>query len=187
MSKYRLINPVIKGEFSVSFSGKSGIEAASNAWSSLSSYITNDVPKFAFTMEKESDGSLHHFLLKESSSGKGDANYEITELDLKLKPQDEKKFRKKISDSASDPKEMSGGKHKKHHHDSKDDDSSSSSSSSSSVYSALSLYKNRMRSLPISYWWYDPFVYNVESVFIPTFVVPINPYIEIATVSWYAY
>ena len=32
---------------------------------------------------------------------------------------------------------------------------------------------------PMYYFWYDPFIYNVSSLFIPTFYQYITPYIEI--------
>ena len=32
----------------------------------------------------------------------------------------------------------------------------------------------------IYYWWYDPYVYNLNSVYIPTFYSYITPYIEIS-------
>ena len=35
---------------------------------------------------------------------------------------------------------------------------------------------------PIYYWWYDPYVYNLNSIFIPTFYSYLNPLMELSLV-----
>lgn len=179
MPNYKLINPSIQGNLKNTVSANLSIDAAEQIWTNLSKYITNNVPSFAFTIENQSGGSLHHFKVEETKH-KNEAKFEIKEIDVKLKASDLKKFKERVSKSA-----MQGGK--KHKHD-KHDDSSSSSSSSSDGFDTLKLYKNFNRPIvPITYWWYDPYVYNLSSVFIPTFVTPVLPYIEIATVAYYSY
>jgi hypothetical protein len=178
MSKYRLINPNIQGNLNNKFTGDSGIDAAKNAWDTISKYITNNVPKFGFTLENLKDGSLHHFSVKEDLEGEY-AKYDIQELNIKMKSDDLNKFKSKVAKSN---KNMSGGKK----HKDKDDDSSSSSSTSD----YLSSFKyNRLFNYPqpIVYWWYDPYIYSFDSVYIPTFVAPLTPYIEIATINYYPY
>ncbi len=139
----------------------------------MSKYITNNVPSFAFTIENQNEGTLHHFKVEETKNKK-EATFKINEIDVKLKAGDLKKFKDRTS------KSMKGGKK----HKSKDD----SSSSSSDAFDTLKMYKQFNRSvLPITYWWYDPYVYNLSSVYIPTFVTPVLPYIEIATVAYYTY
>lgn len=87
-------------------------------------------------------------------------------------------------------KQDGGKKHRKEH---KDDDSSSSSSSSVpdgiiSPWSPVGLYSPYSSGLlPITYYYYDPYVYGFESMYIPTFVYPLTPYIEVATINYYAY
>ena len=34
-------------------------------------------------------------------------------------------------------------------------------------------------SSPISYWYYDPYVFRSLKYFVPTFVAPITPYISV--------
>ncbi len=180
MANYKLINPSIQGDLKNVVAAGAPLDAAKQIWTNLSKYITNNVPSFAFTIENQDGGSIHHFKVEETKH-KNEARFEIKQLDLKLKASDLKKFKERVSKSS-----MAGGKKHKHHK--KDDDDDSSSSSSSDGFDTLKLYKNFSRPiLPITYWWYDPYVYNLQSVYIPTFITPVLPYIEIATVSYYSY
>src|SRR3990172_8221718 len=126
MSNYKLINPYIEGTMITSFSGASHLDAACCAWNALSKYITNNVPKFAFTLENINDGRLYHFLVKESLSGNRSADFKISEINLKLKQDAISQFKNRLS--------MRGGKkHKKKHDDDDDDDDDDSSSTSTST------------------------------------------------------
>ncbi|ARF11333.1 hypothetical protein Klosneuvirus_1_190 [Klosneuvirus KNV1] len=180
MSNYKLINPYIEGTLVTTFTAPSQLDAACSAWETLSKYITNTVPKFAFTLKNVNDGTLSHFIVKESLRGGKSADYKIKELDLKLSKDTVKQFEKRLA--------MKGGKkHKKDKKDGDDEDDSSSSSSSSSSdeFSAIKLHKMYTKAQPITYWWYDPIVYEIESVYIPTFVAPLLPYIEVVTFNYY--
>lgn len=191
MSNYKLINPRIEGTLSTIIRGDSDMNAAEKIWHTLSKYVTNNVPQFAFTLEDMDNNNMHHFVVKETLVGGNSVKWDIDKLDLDLDAAVEKKFLKNVNSA-----KMSGGKkhrkHRKHreHRERKegDDDSSSSSSSSSSsdeMFSALKLYKNQMKTFPITYWWYDPWVYQLDSIYIPTFTSPMNPYIEVTTVNYY--
>jgi hypothetical protein len=48
------------------------------------------------------------------------------------------------------------------------------SSLSPFIYTDNYVYRN-----PITYYYYDPFVYINPKVYVPTFVTPLKPYIEI--------
>ena len=182
MSNYKIVNPQIEGDVKTTFSGTSALDAANKCWSSLSKYISNNVPTFAFTLQNSKDGSLSHFSVKETKKGK-EASFNISTLKLDLDARKEKEFLKRIKTQAG------GKKHRKHG----DDDDSSSSSSSDvkgiiSPWSPVGLYSPyATNSLPITYWWYDPYVYNFDSLFIPTFVYPLAPYVEVVSMSYYAY
>lgn len=180
MSNYTLINPCIEGNIVSTFSGKSQLDAAVDAWNGLSKYITNNVPRFAFTLENNNNGELHHFLVKEKLSGNGDASYKISEIDVAMKPSDVKSFKNRINNFKKSKAQAGGKKHKKH-----DDDDDSSSSSSSEPFNLLKVYNYATKTYPIGYWWYDPLVYRLDSVYIPTFVTPLTPYVEVATVNYY--
>ena len=78
-----------------------------------------------------------------------------------------KKFRTEIENRH---KIQDGGRKKKY----EDDDSSSSSSSSE--------YKIKHKTIisqPITSWYYDPYLYRINKYYVPTFVAPLAPYIEI--------
>jgi hypothetical protein len=185
---YKLINPSIEGKLKTSFKAKYDLDAANKAWTAVSQYISNNVPKFAFTLENTKDGSLSHFIVKEKLNGKN-ASFNISKLKLDVDSKKEKEFKNRIAKQA-------GGK--KHHKEHKEDDSSSDSSSSSSDIQLLSPFSpfglntfgpnmTVYSDLPISYWYYDPYYYNLDSLFIPTFVYPLTPYMEITTLNYYAY
>lgn len=173
MTNYKLVNPRIEGSLKTVFHANDIMSAAKNVWDDLSQYITNNVPKFAFTLENSQSGKLHHFCVKEQLKGGSSAKYNISEMSIKLTEKQLKEFKKK-SQSAG----MKGGKTHKD-----DDDDSSSSSSSSDVYSAIQLHNLYSRSQPIAYWWYDPWIYGFESVFIPTLYL--TPYIEVVSFNYY--
>ena len=181
MPNYKCINPVIGGEVKTSFKANSDLDAANKLWSELSKYISNTVPKFAFTLEKQG-GALCHFSVKETKKG-DKASFSISKLNLELDSRKEKEFKKRL---VQGNKQAGGKKHKK-----RDDDDSSSSSSDNGIispWSPVGLYSPYNTSLlPINYWWYDPYVYALDSLFIPTFVYPLTPYVEVSTISYYPY
>jgi hypothetical protein len=181
MPKFQLINPYLKGDIDRTFSGKSQHDAAQNAWDSLSSHFTNNVPKFAFTLESVGDHSLHHFVVRERTRD-NTVNYTLEELSS---PNQSilRKFTKKISQlkknkTFSDSDSLAGGKRKKTKK-SKRDDSSSSNDSDDELYNRMKTMVNNPYSSPILYWWYSPLVYNLDYVYIPTFTSPLSPYVEI--------
>jgi hypothetical protein len=198
MSNFKLVNPSIEGTLTTSYSNTNPHKAASSAWDNMSKYFSNNVPNFAFTLQNTDNNKLHHYQVNESLVGGNSAKWEISEMNLNLNSKTEKQFTDKISEF-----KMTGGKSRTKHHrrhgrkhrepkvgvDTADDSSSSSSSSSSSdsdILSALKLYKNKNKYYqPVSYWWYDPSIYNLSSVYIPTFVAPLNPYVEVLTYNYY--
>jgi len=184
---YKLINPSIEGQLVTTFKAKSDLDAANKAWTSISKYISNNVPTFAFTLENTKDGSLSHFLLKEKLDGKKNATYNISKLKVDADKKKEDEFRNRLA------KQAGGRKHRRDKKEGEDDSSSSSSSSSSDIkllspfspFGLGSIYNSY--NSPISYWNYDPYYYNLNSLFIPTFVYPLTPYIEIMSLSYYPY
>lgn len=174
MSNFTLINPSIQGNLKTTVSAKTPLLAAKETWSNLSKYFTNYVPTFAFTLENQ-DGGMFHFKVEESQKD-GDAKFKIDMIESKLKKDDQKKFRSRINNLP----EMKGGKKHK-----KDDDDTSSSSDG---FDTLKAYKHLSKRIePITYWWYDPYVYTLPSVYIPTLIPTVVPYVEIATVGYYVY
>jgi hypothetical protein len=101
MSKYQLVNPVITGKFQDTYEASKSIDAAKQFWNELTgnNYITNNVPQFMFTLEKTSDHSLHHFMVKEkaTSSESKFADYSIEEVPLTLTPAQVKEFKTEVA------------------------------------------------------------------------------------------
>ncbi len=177
MTNFKLVNPlIVGGDMNNTYSCGSQKEAAENAWKKLSKYISGSVPRFAFTIERTSDGKLYHYVVKEKVKGES-VDFSIKELDLKLNKNQVAAFKEQIL-NVTDSVQRGGKKH---------DDSSSSDddSDSSEIYEKIKAM--RAKSLPFSYMWYNPVIYTVESfgttvlesVYIPTFTVPVAPFFEI--------
>lgn len=184
MPNYRLINPYIEGTLSNTYSGNTPLAAADNLWNSIVKYITNPVPKFPFTMENVQDGTLHHFIVKETLSKNNTTNYKINPLDIKLKKSETENFKSKAN-------KMKGGMTifiEEEDDDDSDDydlDDEEDEVLDAIFKKAKSKKEKHLLQQPITYWWYDPLIYQVDSIFIPTFVNPLTPYIEVATINYY--
>lgn len=159
--KFRLVNPYIKGQLETSVDADSPVDAANKCWNTMSSYFTNHLPIFGFSLE--GGGKLHHFSVEEHNDNK-DVTYVIKPIEGKH----DSRLMKRIN---SMDKELKGGKHED------DDDSSSSSSSEEDIYSHVR--NKNLRNQPISWWSYTPAVYSLNTVYMPTFVYPLKPYIEV--------
>lgn len=179
MTNFQLVNPYIEGDFKSVFSGKSSYDAAQKAWDSLSEHLTNNVPKFGFTLERMNDKKLVHFVVKENIND-GLVDYKLIEHNVEMSDDEVSRLQDKVDNF----RKQSGGRRKKR------DDSDSESheldlSDSSEVYSKVMYNKYLHQSQPIVYMWYNPLVYRFDTLFIPTFTVPLTPYIEIELSSAY--
>ena len=182
-NSYTLANPYIQGKFKNSIKANNSLLAAQIFYKNLSEHFNNAVPTFNFTIQKgtSGNGTFYHFQSNESRDG--------NEVNFSIKPynvinENMESYKTKL---ASIKKKISqqGGKHKKHRKkskkqgssDSSDSSESSSSSDSDKYIKRISTY-TPMLNQPIYYWWYDPSIYKLESVFIPTFYPYITPLIE---------
>ncbi len=185
--KYRLVNPIIKGNIDMLHGGSNPLDVAKDVWAKISGYFSNLVPKFNFTLEQLSDGKLHHFEVSEKKD-KDDVDYSIIPVEASMSTDTEAKFKVRIDEIANDEKlpgkeieaEMKGGKRKKkaskkHKKSKKDDSSDSSDSDDSASYYNHKSYKNVLD--PIYYYWYDPSIYVASEVYVPTFIAPLKPYV----------
>jgi hypothetical protein len=198
VNTYHLVNPIIKGDnFENKITAKNSIEAANKLYKGLSKHFNHNVMKFYFSIQKgdndsNGNGKFYHFQVTE--------NRNEDQVKFKLQPhmiQDEltsvERFKMKLNEFnekfTSDEDTQKGGEKKKKHkkHSSSDKSSSSSSESDSDSDSDLfteDLYRRARRHVPVSqpfyYWWYDPYLYSLDSVFIPTFYPYITPYIELS-------
>jgi hypothetical protein len=176
MKSYILVNPHIEGSMGVEFKCNSAIEAANLAYNTISKYFSNNVPNFSFTLQK-GGAKFFHFDVKEKINKKDKIKFEIKE-NLTINNIDG--LLKFIDNNES---ELEGGsKDKKHGKKYKfdDDEDSSSSSDSDSDEDYYYYHKPITRNMPITYWSYYPYVYNLKKVYVPTFVPTVTPYVYIA-------
>lgn len=171
MVNFKLINPYIDGSLKTVFSADNAKNAAEQVWESLSGHVLNNVPKFAFTLEQTSDGSLHNFIVQERSKDKK-VKYCINELDCDVSAKTKKAFKKNL-ENFKNKKTQYGGKKRYDDDEDLDDDDDDDDE----VYEEL-FYKNLFRRrYPINFVWYDPRMYKLDYVVSPTWVNPNQRYI----------
>lgn len=178
-NKYTLVNPRILGDYNSVFSASAPEKAAEDAWLSISKHITNNLPQFALSIEDQSTKKLHHYVIKESTGGGKIADYTIEKLDINVTPKQLSDFKSAHKKVGSSNKHVGG--HRRTSRKRYDESSSSSSSSDDEddIYKKVKLFNKKNMAQPIAYWWYYPSLYNMNSLYIPTFNVPLTPYVEI--------
>lgn len=173
VNSYLLVNPYIEGSFQSKVKARNSNEAAKMLYTNLSEYFNNSVPAFYFSIQKggKKDGKLYHFKVNEERNGDV-VDFSIKSVNIVDEQSANNNFKNRLDEFKTKLKQSGGKHHKK-------DDSSESSSSSSEVY----VKKSRPTIVePLYYWWYDPYVYRLDSVFIPTFYSTTIPfYLEIKT------
>lgn len=168
--KYKLLNPHVEGTFKKVVAADKPADAGKKIWSNLSKHFSNTVPKFYFTLENTETGSLHHIEVGEKIKKNGDSqfvDYIISEYNNPRSKKDIDKFRKNLT------KFQEGGKYK-----CDNDDDDLCDSSESDIYQMAKRYKTTTQP-PIYYWWYDPYIYKIDKLYLPSFVVPVTPYVEL--------
>ena len=184
---YTLVNPHISGSVDTKIKADNSLQAAKKAYKNLAKHFNNNIPKFYFTIQKGSAGKYYHFEVKEKKEEEK-VNFSIQAYKI---PGNEKKsiteFEKKLK-NYREKTEAKGGKRKSSKKSKKDDSDSDSdmSDSDDNYYRQAKKYiPTSSYSYPIWYWWYDPYVYNLNSFYVPTFYAPLSPYIEIELRNWH--
>lgn len=193
MVKYNLVNPSIEGELETVHEAKNSVEAANFFYNEMSQYFNNHVPNFMFSFQKggASNGKLYHYKVTESRND-NEVNFKLREHKI----DDAERlngFRSRLE--SHQQKQAGGKKHKSSKHkssrhskknDSSDSDMSSSDSSDSSDVSSDDYLRGTSNnfSRSIYYWWYDPYVYNMNSLFLPTFYSYVTPYVELSVLPF---
>jgi len=188
-NSYKLVNPYIKGEFETKIKTKSSLDAAKKFYGSLSEHFNNSVPKFYFTIQKGGGKKFYHFEVTEQKKGEN--------VDYSIKPYTIKNNDNAI-ESYLDSFKAFKGRYNGAKKSSRRSKSKSRSSRKSSRPSSKKM-SNRIdvdmeddfyndaivtvpvTSSPISYLYYDPLVYALDSIFIPTFYAYLSPYVELNT------
>lgn len=187
MPEYRLVNPLILGQFNPVCTAPNDEDAAHQLWNSLSNHISGTVPSFCFTIENMKGGSLSSFNVLENTRHKDKVvDFTLTSVKTNLSSEQQTHFKNKVVE-IQNQYAQSGGRHhhehREHRHKKPEDDSSSSESGDEDddelLYRRLRLLKNRSLEQPIVYYWYSPMVYKYSSLYMPVFTVPSIPYVEI--------
>lgn len=181
VNSYVLVNPQIHGDFKNSLKANNSMIAAKTFYKNLSEHFNNAVPHFHFTIQKggSGEGKYYHFVTSEKRN-KNEVTFNIKQY--KMKMENMESFKSRLNTFKN--KIQKGGKtHKKHKKKKADADSESESDSDLDSSDSEQYIKNittytPIVNQPIYYWWYDPYVYNLNSIFIPTFYSYITPIIE---------
>ena len=197
VNSYKLVNPYIKGEFETKIKTKNSVDAAKKFYNSLSEHFNNSVPKFYFTIQKGGgkNGKFYHFEVSEKRNN-DEVDFSIKPMNLDNQEQVDELF---VENFKSFKGRFNGGGKKRGSRSSRRGSRSSKkrgsrkSKRTSEVLGKFGdefdedyFYRNALEfvpvaSQPISYLYYDPFVYNLDSVFFPTFYAYLSPYVELNT------
>lgn len=183
VNTYVLVNPHIEGNFKSKLKAQNSNEAANLFYKTLSEHFNNSVPKFHFTIQKGSsgEGKYYHFQVDEHRD-ENEVNFSIKPYHIQGESESIQRFQSKLENFKSKFHQDGGKKKsKKTSKKPKHDDSSDSSDfdvSENDVYKRAKSYLPTTQ--PIYYWWYDPYVYRLDSLYVPTFYSYVTPYIELS-------
>lgn len=186
MTDYKLINPHIKGKLTSYVTSDNPLLAAKKIWEQISEHIAGDVPQFAFTLQDVKAKKNYSFFVKENRDESDEVNFDITPL--KISKDNEVKLEKnvqKFEKEISNKKSLSRSDKRYNLTDDDDDDDDDEEDYKDEKKKLRKLYKKAKlqnyinNAQAIYYWWYYPSVYDLSSFYVPTFVYPITPYVQI--------
>jgi hypothetical protein len=184
VNTYQLVNPQIEGKFKNKIKSQNSKEAANAFYKGLSEHFNNSVPTFYFTIQKGSSGSGKYFHFKVNEKRNDDeVKFTIKSVNLKNETEVLEKFRNRLDNFKA--KQAGGKKKSKKSRKHKDSDDSSDSSDLDDSSESEYIYKRANKysvTQPFNYWWYDPYLYGLNSVYIPTFYSYTTPYVELALI-----
>lgn len=175
VNSYILVNPQVEGTFKSKIKSTNSLAAANTFYKNLSEHFSNSVPEFYFSIQKGSsgDGKLYHFKVKETKKN-DEVSYSVTPYSIQGETEAVNSFKNKLEEFKS-KSDQDGGKKKKHRRTRRKDDSSDSWDDDSDDF-YLRARRNTLYNQPISYWWYDPYLYRINTLYVPTiysYTVPI--------------
>lgn len=182
MKSFKLVNPLILGQFNTEYKAESGIDAISQFWGDLSTHITNNMPGLYVTLKDEKNKICHYKISEKLKGGTKVAEYSILEVENKMSNEEVKNFLnnvQKYEKQFNNKIEKQIGGVKKPERSRNNDSSTSLDSSSSDDEDYYDFTRYKRLTQPISMWYYTPSIYKVQSLFIPTFNVPVVPYVKI--------
>ena len=178
VNKYKLVNPYIKGEFETKLEAKNSVEAAKLFYKSLSEHFNNSVPKFYFTIQKggSEKGKFYHFVVNEKRKNE-EVDYSIKPYEIKG---EDKAMKSYLSNFENFKGRYNGGAKrrgsKRSSRRSSKRSMDDSSTDSSEYYREATSYVPVV-SQPFTYMYYDPILYQVDTVFFPTFYSYNTPFL----------
>jgi hypothetical protein len=164
------------------------MKAAKDFYKNLSQHFNNNIPKFYFTIQKGGGdtGKYYHFVVKENKTN-DEVKFNIEPYVIPQDSKSIKNFETKLSSFKSKFNQFGGRKNSKKNSkkSSKKSMSRSRLDDSSELDSSEDFYKNAQTYRPtivppLYYWWYDPSIYKLDSIFIPTFYSYTTPYLQIS-------
>jgi len=183
VNTYQLVNPSIAGNFNSKIKARNSMEAANMLYKSLSEHFSGSMPKFYFTIQKGSSGSGSYYHFKVSEQLQDDeVNFSIKPYNVENNESVVRNFKNKLENFKAKFEQLGGKKHKTK----RTKKVKSSDSDSDLDVSSDELYKRVQSYVPVTqpiyYWWYDPYVYNLNSVFLPTFYSYMTPLMELSLI-----
>lgn len=183
--EYDMVNPSFEGDMPRRFRATNEMVAAQDAWSSFSKHIYENLPRFAFTLQRASDGKLFDFMAEEKIK-KGSVTFKITQLDSPSSEADAT-FKEALRHAQENKKMLGGMRRKRYQHvdeagDDDDDDDDDDFEDAEDAYDRLRYQRLTRRSVPAYYVWYTPSRYTTVvpnfNFYAPTFD-GFTPYVEI--------
>ena len=189
---YKLVNPYIIGDTRKAVKAKNSYLAAKQLYENLSEHFNNSIPNFNITIMK-GNNKFYSFNIKESKQGR-EVKFSINPIKIKNSKIKYKKLQEKISKLK---KKILGGARKKKskkkrskkrsrkrtiNNDSDfSDDIDNDFFDDSDNYYRKSTHYVPTHSSVLDYVYYNPFFYDLDDIFIPTFHSYILPLIHL----WY--
>lgn len=183
MKSFKLVNPLIIGQFNTEYTAENGLQATEQFWHDLGSHITNNVPHIYITLKDEQNQLSHYKISEKLNSTSKMTDFTINEYNLDLDASKKNKFLDNVSKFEKKTNSLiqrqSGGVKKPKRDRSKASSSSSTDSDSDLDDDYYNFSKYKRLTQPISMWYYTPTLYNVNSVFVPTFKSLVVPYVKL--------
>lgn len=192
---YVLVNPHIEGSMSKKVKAKNSIEAGKKLYKNLSEHFNNSVPKYYFSIQKgeSGKGKYYSFKVKEQRID-NTVDFSLEPIALNNEESAYKKFQKNLQRFKTDlTKDQSGGakkpKAKKSAKKPKKSDPFDEEDFMNAedfygdfddepVYSTVGMHSPNGYS-PIHHYYYDPYLYRMNTFYVPTFYSYLNPFIKI--------
>ena len=181
VNTYKLVNPHITGEFKNSVKARNSVEAAKILYNNMSEHFNNNLPEFYFTIHKgrSGKGKHYHFHVKEKREGE-EVSFSLQTHTIRNEKSALAKFNQKLNKYKGS--KLTGGKKETKKTSKKSKKTKKveldDSDSSEDYYRRAKSYVP-INNYPIYSWWYDPYLYRLDSIYVPTFYNYVTPYIQI--------